>query len=168
MNATSALVLIMVLAFSADRLTKAVLFLIAFLPVWQRFFQDPELITHRPQKIKMRNRHLFAYTAIVGAIAGSAVWWFPELRVIEMLSGPNTGNVIDTIVTTLVVMGGSDLVGRIIQISSIGDMGAAAASGDASERNKPVEISGRLILENDGAQGYVSVDPAPAPEIKEV
>ena len=127
MTATSTLVLIMVLAFSADRLTKAILFLLGFIPKWRAYFVDPEMITHRPQKLKMRNRHLFAYTIIVGLIAGTGVWWFEEIRILNMLSGPDTGQYVDMAVTALVIMGGSDLVGRIVAISSIGEVGAAAA-----------------------------------------
>ncbi|MEY1557313.1 hypothetical protein AB3Y40_16900 [Yoonia sp. R2331] len=165
MNATSALVLIMILAFSADRLTKAIMFVLAFVPRWQRYFRDPEIISNRVEKYKMRNRYLIAYTVIVGVIACSAVFWFDDLRILTRLSGNNVDASIDIVVTTLVVMGGSDLVSRLVQISGIGEMGAAAASGDRSERNKPVEIVGRLVLENDGA--YIG-PPSPSSDTKPV
>jgi len=145
MNATSALVLILVLSFAADRLAKAVLFLLALVPMWSKRFPDPRLVREQEQKVKAKNRLVLVYTVLVASIAGTAIWIFPELRIIQMLSGPRIPELIDIIVTVIVVMGGSDLVGRIVQISGIGE-GTATSPG--SSRNEPIEINGRLVLEN--------------------
>jgi hypothetical protein len=150
MTTASVLAFIMVLAFAADRVAKSVMFCLAFVPAWHRRFPDPELIENKVVRQRMRNRYLLAYTVIVGAIAAAAVLTFPDLRILDKLTGETTDAVIDIVVTVLVLMGGSDLLGRIVQVSGIGDMGAAAASGETSPRNKPVEVVGRLVLENEG------------------
>lgn len=93
----------------------------------------------------VKNRLLLVYTVLVATIAGTAIWMFPELRIIEMLAGPRTHELIDIIVTVIVVMGGSDLVGRLVQVSGIGE---AITTSPASSRNEPIEINGRLVLEN--------------------
>lgn len=145
MNATSALVLILVLSFAADRLAKAILFVLALTPAWSKRFPDPRLIRERERQVHVKNRLLLVYTVLVAAIAGTAIWMYPELRIIEMLSGPRTHDVIDIIVTVVVVMGGSDLVGRLVQVSGIGEV---STTSPASGRNEPIEINGRLVLEN--------------------
>jgi hypothetical protein len=160
MNATSALVMIMILAFAADRLAKGILFCLGFVPYWRRKFPNPEFLSSKAAKEAMRNRHLIAYTVTVGLIAGIAVAFFPEIRIIATLTGPEANRFIDMAVTGLVVMGGSDLVSRIVQISGIGDTGASAAAGESAQRNKPVEIVGRLVIENDGT---ASISPMTAP-----
>lgn len=147
----SALVLIMVLAFSADRLTKGLMFCLSFIPAWRKRLPNPELIENKVRRHQIQNLHLVVYTVIVGIVAGAAVLLFEDVRIISMLVGGEPEEVIDILVTLLVIMGGSDLLGRIVQISGIGDTGAAAASGETSPRNKPVEIVGRLTLETDGA-----------------
>lgn len=147
----SALVLIMVLAFSADRLTKGLMFCLSFIPAWRKQLPDPELIQNRARRHQIQNRHLVVYTAIVGLIAGAAVYFFDDVRIISMLVEGKADKTVDILVTLLVIMGGSDLLGRIVQISGIGDTGAAAASGETAPRNKPVEIVGRLTLDTGGA-----------------
>lgn len=145
MNATSALVLILVLSFAADRLAKAILFLLALLPMWSKRFPDPRLIRERERQVHVKNRLLLIYSVLVATIAGTAIWMFPELRIIEMLSGPRTHAAIDIVVTVIVVMGGSDLVGRLVQVSGIGEV---TTTSSPSGRNEPIEINGRLVLEN--------------------
>ena len=150
MTTASVLVFIMILAFAADRVAKATKFCLDFIPAWHRRFPDPEFIENKAARRRISNRHLIAYTVIVGAIAGAAVWVFEDLRILEKLTGAPTDALVDIVVTVLVLMGGSDLLGRIVQVSGIGDMGAAAASGEPSPRNKPVEIVGKIVLENEG------------------
>jgi hypothetical protein len=145
MNATSALVLILVLSFAADRLAKGLLFVLSLSPFVSRAFPDPKLVEAGEKRVRAARRGLILYTVVVGSIAGAAIYFFPEIRIIEMLSGPQTHAFIDIVVTVIVVMGGSDLVGRIVQVSGLGE-GPAAPGG--AGRNDPIEISGRLTLEN--------------------
>lgn len=157
MNATSALVLILVLSFAADRLAKGLLFLLGLLPFWARWFPEPQLVKDPERQARVRTRRVVLYTLVVGSIAGTAIWFFPEIRIIELLSGPRTHVFIDIVVTLVVVMGGSDLVGRIVQISGIGEGGGGAVGGG---RNEPIEISGKLTLEN-GETARVGSAPLP-------
>jgi len=157
MNATSALVLILVLSFAADRLAKGLLFVLGLLPFWARWFPDPDSIREPARRSRVRTRRLVVYTLVVGSIAGTAIWFFPEIRIIELLSGPRTHAFIDIVVTLVVVMGGSDLVSRIVQVAGIGEGGGGSAGGG---RHEPIEINGRLTLENGDA---VRLGAAPAP-----
>lgn len=145
MNATSVLVLILVLSFAADRLAKGILFLVGFIPGWSKWFPDPRLVRDQDRRVRAKNRLLLVYTVLVASIAGTAILKFPELRIIQALSGPRTPEIIDIVVTVIVVMGGSDLVGRLVQISGIGE---ATATFSTSSRSEPIEINGRLVLEN--------------------
>lgn len=157
MNATSALVLILVLSFAADRVAKALLFILSLSPLFSRVFPEPKLVADGEKRVRAARRGLILYTLVVGTVAGAAVYFFPEIRVIEMLSGPQTHAFIDVVVTVIVVMGGSDLVGRIVQVSGLGE--GTAASGPVG-RNEPIEISGRLTLENPSPVGAPSGSPA--------
>jgi hypothetical protein len=145
MNATSVLVLILVLSFATDRLVKGLLFLLAQIPPWARRFPDPRLIADKQQQIVAADRTKLIYAVLVALIAGAAVIAYQDLRIIRMLSGPQVPRAIDVLVTVIVVMGGSDLVSRILQISGMGEIGAGTAG---TGQNQPVEISGRLVLES--------------------
>ncbi|MEO1016661.1 MAG: hypothetical protein AAFY56_03085 [Pseudomonadota bacterium] len=146
MNATSALVLILILSFAADRLVKALIFGLSYLPFWQRRFPDPKLEPDRVLKLRATNRQKLVYSILVAIVAGVGVWFYEQIRIIQMLAGPETPDFIDMVVTVIVVMGGSDLVSRLLQISGVGDIGTGPAA--AGGRNQPIEIQGRLVLEN--------------------
>jgi hypothetical protein len=149
MNATSTLVLILVLSFAADRVAKAIMFGLALLPKVGPYFHPPEYLRDQEMKVHRKTRLLIFYTVLVGAISAAAIYQFPELHIIRLLTDIET-DWIDPAVTTIVVMGGSDLLGRLVQISGLGE-GATAAPPGGSSRNEPIEISGRLVLEQPDA-----------------
>lgn len=151
MNATSALVLILILSFAADRIGKTILFALHQIPWWARRFPDPQLVEDKAQAAAARRRGTIAYAAIVGAIVATAAALHQELLILRMLT-PDSHFVVDLIVTTTVLMGGSDLIGRIIRLSGVieGDEGDGAGGhgGRAARRDGPIEVVGRLTLDD--------------------
>lgn len=152
MNATSALVLIMILAFAVDRIGKAVLFALGQIPWWARRFPDPAGIADKAAAAKARRRGVIAYSALVGSMAAAAAWFFPETRLVSMLIIGDSHIVIDMIVTVTVLMGGSDLVGRVIQFAGMFDEDGEGGGGRAPRagRDGPIEVVGRVTLDDHG------------------
>jgi len=153
MNATSVLVLIMVLSFAADRVARAIMLTLRLIPAWTRRFPDPLNFTkdQELERARARRRLDIAYTLVVGAIATAAIYAFPDLHIIRMLTRADVPAAIDIAVTVIVVMGGSELLAKIVQLSGLGDaaMAPTAQAASGSGRSDPIEISGRLIVEQE-------------------
>lgn len=138
-NATSALVLILILSFAADRVARGVLMGLSLLPTWRARFPDPAGLEDKAAKAEATRRRTIAYTVIVGGLAGLILWLYQDIRLI----GQRDIAVVDIVVSAVVIMGGSDLISRIAGLSGINE--AMPLRGPQSA---PVEISGRIELEN--------------------
>lgn len=142
-NATSALVLILILSFAADRVARGVLMGLSLLPTWRARFPDPAGLEDKAAKAEATRRRTIAYTVIVGGLAGLILWLYQDIRLIGLLTGQRDIAVVDIVVSAVVIMGGSDLISRIAGLSGINE--AMPLRGPQSA---PVEISGRIELEN--------------------
>lgn len=144
-NATGVLVLILILSFAADRIAKAIVIILAMVPAWVRIFPDPESFEDKAQKAAATHKRSIAYAAIAGVMAALLLWLYPEIRILRLLTGDRGQAFIDVIVSAIVIMGGSDLIGRMLRLSGINEaMSAAGSPGRAT----PVEVVGKLELEN--------------------
>lgn len=157
MNAPSVLVLILVLSFAADRLAKALVFGARMIPEIRQRLPEPEGIDLPLVRAAARRREALVYAVLVGVLAGLALLLYPEVRLVRMLAGPQAHPAVDIVVSLAVVMGGSDLVGRVVSVSGLGE---GLAPPPSPGRDGPVEIVGRveLIPPQDGPT------PQPAPE----
>lgn len=168
MNVTSVLVLILILSFAAERVAQAIMFLLRVLPWWNRNFPDPLFLEDRYRQRRARNRLTLANTVLVAVIAAVPIWMFSELHLLDALTGQDTNRFIDMAVTLVVVIGGSDIVGRLLNVSGIGEVSPVTGAGGAPGKNDPIEINGRLVLENDPVPAYgPTAPPAATSQIRE-
>jgi hypothetical protein len=140
-NATSVLILILVLCFAADRIARAILTGLRMLPSWSGRLPDPDGIEDKAAKAEATRKQAVAHTIIIGAMAALVLWLYPQIRILGMLTGSVQLGIIDLVVSAVVIMGGADLISRLLQIAGVND--AMTAGG----RGGPVEITGKLEID---------------------
>ena len=144
-NATSVLILILILSFAADRIAKAIVALLSMTSGFQAWSPSPEGLDDAADKAKALQKRMIVHAALVGAMAVAILWLYPQIRLLKMLTAQHGLGVIDLVVSAVVIMGGSELIGRLLSVSSVNDaMMPVAGRANAS----PVEITGKLELEN--------------------
>lgn len=141
MAGVSVLVLILVLSFAIDRAAKAVLFLSSlFRGPWSRWLPDPQTLDDPAGRSRAEKTQTLAYYVLAGILALGVLAGFGSVRLIKALGYGDANSIVDWLVTGIVLIGGSELIGKLVQISGLGGGGEA--------KGQPLEITGKLILED--------------------
>jgi hypothetical protein len=160
----SILVFIFILSLVLDRVVKAMLFLLSFVKFWAKLFPDPRVVDDNKKKVRAEKMQKLLYAVLVGSLGAFIVTMSDDVRLIKLLligrGEENPSELLDIIVTTVTLIGGSDLIGKLLQVSGISDIGAGAASATP----KPIEITGKLVLENPDQGKVEAPEPAPRPK----
>jgi hypothetical protein len=136
----STLVLILILSFAIDRVVKALLFLLSFAGLWTKRFPDPLLLEDPTQRAKAEKQQKLIYYTFAGLLGLIVVAIYGNVRVFQAL-GYQAANVgLDAIATGIILMAGSDVISKVMQVSGMG--------GTSESSSQPIEITGKLILEN--------------------
>lgn len=146
MPGISVAVMIVIAAFAIERISGALLFLLAYVPAWNEFMPDTRLAAGEPERIKLEQRHKLASVLIAGALALFIVWRF-KIGVLASL-GLQVEFLWDALFTAVVLIAGSDQIRGLIK----GGEGARAAPPPP----EPIHVTGSLILR----------DPADAKRIR--
>jgi len=136
----STLVLILILSFAIDRVVKAVLFLLSFLGLWARRFPDPLLLEDPTERAKAEKQQKLIYYILAGFLGLVVVAIYGNVRVFQALGYQAANVVLDSIATGIILMAGSDVISKVMQLSGMG--------GTSESSSQPIEITGKLILEN--------------------
>ena len=147
-DGVSAVAVVLIASFAVDRLVTAILFLLSYHQGWKRKFPDPaQQPEGEPREKAARNRKL-AYFCIGAALAIPLIAGFGKIRMLAALGFP-TNQYLDILVTGLILIGGSDRVAEMLKLGG---------SGEAKSEAKPLNITGRLIIED--THGQVIADTA--------
>jgi prepilin signal peptidase PulO-like enzyme (type II secretory pathway) len=139
----SVMVLILVLSFAIDRVVKASLFLLSFVDPWTRRVPDPLTIEDPARRAKAEKKQTLVYFTLAGILGLIVIAIYGDIRVLKAL-GYEANKILDAVATGIVLTGGSDFVGKLLQISGVG--------GGTEQKTQPIEITGKLILENSSAR----------------
>jgi hypothetical protein len=139
----STLVLILILSFAIDRVVKAVLFLLSFGGLWTKRFPDPLLLEDPTERAKAEKQQKLIYYLFAGFLGLIVVAIYGNVRVFRALGYQAANVVLDAIVTGIILMAGSEVISKVLQISGMG--------GASESTSQPIEITGKLILENKGS-----------------
>jgi hypothetical protein len=139
----STLVLILILSFAIDRVVKAVLFLLSFAGLWMKRFPDPLLLEDPTERAKAEKQQKLIYYLFAGFLGLIVVAIYGNVRVFRALGYQAANVVLDAIVTGIILMAGSEVISKVLQISGMG--------GASESTSQPIEITGKLILENKGS-----------------
>lgn len=136
----STLVLILILSFAIDRVVKAVLFLLSFTGPWSKRFPDSLLLEDPTQRAKAEKQQKLIYYILAGFLGLIVMAIYGNIRVFQALGYQGANVVLDAIATGIILMAGSDVISKVMQISGMG--------GSSESSSQPIEITGKLILEN--------------------
>lgn len=137
-GAVSAIILFV--SFAIDCVTKALLFLFSlFEGPWTRWLPDPLTFEDPARRVWAEKRQTLAYYVLAGVLCLGALWGFGNVRLLQNL-GYKAHWILDALITGIVLIGGSDLVSKVLQVSGLG--------GGKEPKSQPLEITGKLILED--------------------
>ena len=145
MNAFNILLLIFVLSFAIDRVVKAAFFLLSFIGPWSRWLVDPRMIEEPAARTKADKQQKLVYTIALGILGFVVVVTYSDIRIIKALAGEEmvVNDFLDMIASGLILIGGSDFVGRLLQISGVESIGTGSTMN-----TQPIEITGKITLES--------------------
>ena len=144
-DGVSAIAVVLIASFAIDRIVTGSLFLLSFLPAWSRIFPDPKLFEDDDTVARARaqKKQKLLYFALAGLLAIPLLAWFGGVRIFSVIGFPEINPILDTIITGLILVGGSDRVAAIMRM-----MGGASGAAEKSEA-RPIEVTGKLVLEDE-------------------
>jgi hypothetical protein len=149
LDGVTAIAAVVIASFAIDRIVRGALFLLSFWRRWDLAVQDPDdpASTHGGRK-----NFRLAYFVLAGALGLVALGWYGGVRILSALGFQSVDPVLDTVVTGLLLVGGAERTGALLQ--GLGGGGLAAASSTPSQ---PIEITGTLVLNDSGRRAEADV-----------
>lgn len=137
LGGVSVIAFVLLLAFAVDRVTTGLLFVLSYIEAWRRVCPDPLDVEEGPARRAAEKRAKFIYFCIAGVLSGAilALVGGGVLHNVGFQEGP-----LDTLLTLLILMGGSERVSAFVGAAGLG-------GGEKASPPPPVEIRGRLIIE---------------------
>jgi len=135
--------LIVIASFVIDRVTGATFFLLSLLDGWSRNFPDPATLDSPGERLAAQKRTKLAYYTFVGLLAAIFVFKF-DIGVLRALQLGDYAQHpwLDHLFSILVLMGGSDQIAALLKSPHAGK------ALETTTPNKPIEVTGRLIVED--------------------
>jgi hypothetical protein len=136
----AAIVLILVAAFAIDRLVTGLFFLLSFSDELRPLIgEDPA----HPDEHATRVRRLI-YALVAGYLGIVVIAGILKVRLFEMMQTTAIGDVkpnalVDTLLTGLIMAGGADRLAELLK--------AYGGGGEKKGGDKPIEVTGKLVLE---------------------
>ncbi len=139
-DGVTAIAMILIASFAIDRIVVGLLFLFGFLPGWKRAFPEPALLADPGARAGAERKRKLIYFVFAGVLAGLFLAGYGQDRILKA-AGFSINPILDTIMTGLILMGGADRMTELLKM--VGVQNAEKLEAPA----RPIEITGRLILE---------------------
>lgn len=140
-DAVSAVALSVVIAsFAIDRIVRGFLFLLIFFGS----IHNPVLIADEQKRIRAEQVNALLYTLLAAVLGLVVLAYFGKIRILQSLGFQGVKDWLDMLVTGLLLTGGAEQIGRILEI--YGDRGVEKPAP------RPVEVRGTLTLEEETAR----------------
>ena len=155
-DGVTALALVLIASFAIDRIVTGSLFLLSFIGAWDRRFPDPASVKDEVERARAEKKHKLVYFAIAGILGGVVLVWIGNFRILSAVlrsqdkSFPSVNPVLDTIITALLLMGGADRLAQVLKMPG--------ASGGEKSESKPIQITGKLILEQQSGKTQIAAE----------
>lgn len=143
LDGVTAIALILIASFAIDRIVTATMFVLSFAIPWL----DPGSIESPGARASAEKMYKLVYVTVAGVLAVVVVAHYGGVRILSAL-GMAPDPVLDTILTGIVLVGGSDRIAALLKLPG-------ASNGEHAAPPPPIQITGRLTLE-DGAAAKIS------------
>ena len=144
------LVVLFVVSFALDRIVTGILFVLSWVQPWARLVPDPRTVKLTEDRVAAERRSQLAYFAIAAVLAILVLGIWGDVRLFKGLN-QSIPAPLDVLVTAVILIGGSEFVGKLLQFGGVGSAEAASST--------PVEITGRLIIEDSSER--ITTDSSP-------
>jgi hypothetical protein len=143
-DGVNVIAVLVIFSFAIDRIVAGLLFAAGFFGPRARALSEPALVADpAAAALAARNRKL-AYFLLASLLCVVMLIAFRDFRVLTAL-GLQANGPLDALVTALIVLGGSDRMSDLL-----GKLPGIAAVAPAPPAPKPIEVTGRLILDEPG------------------
>jgi len=150
MDGVSAVAAILVASFGIDRVVTGLLFLLSYIPAFERRFPEPPSLERSGSHQHSNRSWRLVYTVVAGGLSILVVWCL-DLRIFEAIgfkpSSVDSNDVdraaiigrqtLDGLFTALILVGGADRIAALLRIP-----------GRHKGAPEPVEIKGRIVLDD--------------------
>lgn len=134
LDGVTAIALILIASFAIDRIVTAAMFLLSFV----RPSLDPTGIENPGARAKAEKQYKLLYVVLAGVLAIPVLAHYGGVRILSAL-GIATEPLLDTVLTGIVLVGGSDRIAALLKFPG--------ATGAERPAPPPIQITGRLTLE---------------------
>ncbi len=143
-DGVTAIAMMLIASFAIDRVVVGLLFLLSFLPSWQRVFPEPTLLADPAARARAERKRKLIYFVFAGVLAGLFLAGYGQDRILKA-AGFSINPTLDSILTGLILMGGADRMTELLKMIGVQNAEKPAAPA------RPIEITGRVILEEPAA-----------------
>ncbi len=143
-DGVSAIALILIASFGIDRIVTGLLFLLSFIKHWTPFVPDPTTIQDTLELAKAEKTNTLIYFVLAGILGVVVLAFFGEVRIFRAMGFDKTNYILDSIMTGLILMAGADRVAGLLKLSG--------TPGVEKSTSRPIEITGKLILEGEASK----------------
>jgi hypothetical protein len=142
-DGVSAILVILIASFAIDRAVTGLLFVLGYLPPWRARFPDPDEVPEPERHAAAVKTAKWMRFVLSAMLAGIVLAWLGKVRLLLAVGFPDVNPIVDGLITTVILVGGSDRVTDILKATG---MPQGAATKDAPRQ--PIEITGTLVLED--------------------
>jgi MFS family permease len=139
-DGVNVIAVLVIASFAIDRIVAALLFVAGFFGPRARAISDAAFDS---EPAAARKRKL-VYFLLAGALCAAVLIALPDFRVLAGL-GYAANRWLDTFITALIVLAGSDRMSDLL-----GKLPGGSALEAAPPAPKPIEVTGRVVLEEPG------------------
>jgi hypothetical protein len=135
LDGVTAIALILIASFAIDRIVTAAIFVLSFASP----SLDPTTIENPSQRAKAEKQYRLLYVVLAGVLAIFVVAHYGGVRILSAL-GIATEPLLDTVLTGIVLVGGSDRIAAVLKFPGV--------TGAERPAPPPIQITGRVTLED--------------------
>jgi hypothetical protein len=136
LDGVTAIALILIASFAIDRIVTATMFLLSFVVP----SLDPASIESPGARARAEKLYKLVYVTTGAVLAVVVVAHYGGVRILSAL-GMAPDPLLDTVLTGVVLVGGSDRIAALLKL-------AGAPDGERAAPPPPIQITGRLTLED--------------------
>ncbi len=143
MDGVTAIAVIAIASFGIDRIVRGVLFCLRFLPPIAKFLPETSTIEDPNLRVRAERRFQMSYYVLAGILGGVVLAYYGGVRIFDALNF-ETNVILDCVMTGLILIAGADRMSVFLKM--------AGGPGAEDSEPRPIEITGRLILEGESTK----------------